>query len=131
MTSAPASAKSLTAAAPIPREPPVMSAALPASEIMIPPRDLRKQKPVAIDSSFLHRTTARRGNKILEQRLGKSVTRHTFRMPLNADHPIGIPGPLHAFDDSIRSFGRHTKVFSGSLNGLVVAAINPGHRSLI
>jgi hypothetical protein len=33
-----ACANNLTAAAPMPREPPVMTAALPASEIMMPPK---------------------------------------------------------------------------------------------
>jgi hypothetical protein len=32
----------LTAAAPMPREPPVMTAALPASEIMMPPKSPKR-----------------------------------------------------------------------------------------
>jgi hypothetical protein len=32
----------LTAAAPMPREPPVMTAALPANEIMMPPKSPKK-----------------------------------------------------------------------------------------
>src|ERR1700730_4216035 len=87
--------------------------------------------PVVKDSTFSHDCAAGRRDKIPEQRLGESVTGHTFGMPLDSDHPIGIAGPLDAFDDSIRSLGGHTKVFAGCIDRLVVAAINPCHRSLI
>src|SRR6267143_1901948 len=96
MTSAPACANNLTAAAPIPREPPVMSAALPASEIMWPPKlETENQKseksnqPTTSLSLLSDGLTGASGSyEILEKTLRKRVLRHALGMPLNADDPV-------------------------------------------
>src|SRR5208282_464731 len=101
MTSAPARANSLTAAAPMPLEPPVISAAFPASEIMSPPcSDSRNRRAVGPELRFRGGDLAGSpcsGNQLREQAVGQGVAAHALWMPLNAHDPIGVARPFHAF----------------------------------
>src|SRR6266436_2830891 len=124
MTSAPACAKSLTAAAPMPREPPVMSAALPASEIMIPPESFESKIFLAKNSNFQRDRAAGRGDEVTEQPLGKRIASHALRMPLNPEHPIRIAGPFDPFDDSIRRVRGDAQILSRLLNCLMMRTVD-------
>src|SRR5260370_24118325 len=132
--SAAACAKSLTAAAPMPREPPVMSAALPAREIMNPPRtETRKPKLETRTTTALRLvsddlTGARGRDEFFEEPLLKSILRrHQFRMPLDAHNPGRVACPLHCFDDFVRSQPRYTQIFTESANRLMMAAVDMYH----
>src|SRR6266403_5330346 len=109
MTSAPACAKSLTAAAPMPREPPVMSAALPAREIMKPPKletlksKFENMKRASLSFGRDGLMGARDDQEFFEEPLRKIILgRHPLRMPLEADNPVRVANPLHCFDDPVR-----------------------------
>ena len=45
-------------------------------------------------------------------------------MPLNANHPMGIAAPFDGFDDTVGSMSGDTQFFSGTINGLVMAAVD-------
>src|ERR1700687_4508662 len=136
MTSAPACANSLTAAAPIPREPPVISAALPASEIMIPPRIVTSEtqrskfeKRTARSRSFrtIRRTlnlwrhcSACSGHKFPEQPFRAAIAGHAFGMPLHAGHPVRVAGPLDAFHGPVAGARGNPKALDRLLDRLIM-----------
>src|SRR5580658_10552279 len=130
MTSAPACANNFTAAAPMPREPPVMSAAFPASEIMIPPRcDEYEErfKPVGPKLRFHGRDVACSlggSDQPRKQAIGQPVSPHAFRVPLNPNNPIGIAGPFHALHDAVRSLAGNAQLPSRLRDGLVMGAVH-------
>src|SRR4029077_1869042 len=124
ITSAPACAKSLTAAAPIPREPPVISAALPASEIIQSPTRFKKQNRTAEASRFLNNRAPRRGHEIAKQSFRKSIAKHTLCVPLNTDHPVCVARPLHTLNNPVGRVGRNTQILPRLPDGLVVRTVN-------
>src|SRR5437868_394204 len=137
MTSAPASANIFTAAAPIPREPPVIIAALPAGEIMKPPRKCgttkredRTRKCLKQSLGFVPYQLAGvagplgSGNKFCEQRARKPIARHALGMPLHTDDPARTALPFDGFDGAVGSMRSDCQVFSRHRNGLVMAAVD-------
>src|ERR1700681_3582121 len=93
----------------MPREPPVMSAALPASEIIKPPKlETRKsksenrnaKKPPAL---ALHGGGPRGFDQRAEKRRGEGVAGHPLGMPLHADDPVFMRLVLDGFDHTIGS----------------------------
>ncbi len=59
-------------------------------------------------------------DKLLKQALRERIIRHTLRMPLNSNNPVGIADPLHGFDGAIRSMSRDAKLFPRSVDGLMM-----------
>src|SRR5271170_7088202 len=107
MTSAPACANILTAAAPMPREPPVISAALPASEIMMPPKcpeenEQRNSKCGTLGLLYDRIVSAPgRGDEIANEPFRKSVAHHPLGMPLHAHHPVRVARPLDTLNGAV------------------------------
>src|SRR5712692_10221954 len=111
-----------------------MSAALPASEIMIPPRTNRQ---LSISEACPTKRTcqlnfvrersaiaARRAHKIREQPLRQGVSRHALRVPLNPNDPVRVARPFDALNGSVRSLRRNAKVFPRSVNCLMMATVD-------
>src|SRR5712692_2716874 len=63
-------------------------------------------------------------DKLAEQALRKRVAEHTLGMPLNANYPIRVTGPLDPFDCSVAGTGGHSEVVTGLVNRLVMAAVD-------
>src|SRR5450432_976499 len=130
MTSAPACANNFTAAAPMPREPPVMTAALPASEIMMPPKRVNSENSKIDEAEILgllHDRTARAANhlnKFGEQTLRQKIVGHALGMPLDADDPVCAADPLDALNGAIWGAGGDAEVFARLVDGLVVTAVD-------
>src|SRR5487761_377251 len=120
----------------MPRDPPVMSAAFPASEIMVLlnvmeenlycVRPLRMRKPLCDGAKIL---TANRGDtrcchKITKKRLRECIIAHSLRMPLHPGYPVRIAGPFHRFDHAIRRKSRHAQISSRLANRLMMRAVD-------
>src|SRR5262249_8731623 len=130
-----ACANSFTAAAPIPREPPVIKAAFPAKEIMIPPSEVKAFAGTALRAlscppgpsapCCLELGLARRADKVGKQFLRKRIVRQSLRMPLNANPPVFRRIEFHGFHNSVRAACRYLQSFSRLRDRLVVAAIDP------
>src|SRR5260370_14572154 len=83
------------------RKPPVMSAALPAREIIKPPRlETRKSKPRA---SAVRGGCAPGLHQRAEKRCGYRVTFHSFRIPLHARDPVFMLLLLDCVDHPVGS----------------------------
>jgi hypothetical protein len=65
-----------------------------------------------------------RRNEISEQPFRKGISEHAFRMPLHADDPVGIPGPLDRLYGPVGSMGGDLQAFSNALHGLMVRAVH-------
>src|SRR5215472_12275083 len=131
----------------MPRDPPVMSAALPASEIMIPPSMIRKSilvlyarrraKPglVAFGPQFPLTQSLRlacgypacvpRGaNEVAEQPLRQRLPCHPLRMPLHTRYPVRVSRPLDPLHNPIGRVACDREVAAWLLNRLVVRTVN-------
>jgi len=62
-------------------------------------------------------------DELPKQALRERIIRHALGMPLNANDPVGITGPFHAFHGAIRGVSRDAKLFA-RLVGLMMAAID-------
>src|SRR6266853_116372 len=106
----------------MPREPPVMSAALPASEIIKPPKsklEIRKPRPSAVRgccSRCLHQRA--------EKRCSKRVALHSFGVPLHSDDPMFVRLVLDSFDHPIGSNRGDAQAMAQIPDGLVVRSID-------
>src|SRR5437588_7931088 len=115
----------------MPREPPVIRAALPAREIMTPPiePENRNWKIETGNSSCLrlvrHGLVSRAcgRNELAEQALRKRILVHPFGMPLHTRNPVGIPDPFDPFDRAVRSARGNVQIPPWLLNRLVVRAV--------
>src|SRR5258708_32152414 len=116
-----AGAKSWTAAAPMRREPPVMSAALPAREIMNPPKT-RKYTNLRLVSDDL--TGACGSDELLEQALRKRIVRHALWMPLDSYNPVGIAGPLDRLINAVGGLCCDAGFFPGLVDRLMMTAVD-------
>ena len=62
-------------------------------------------------------------DEVTKKPLGKGVSEHALRMPLDAHDPVGVAGPLDAFDGSVRRMRRNAQIFARLCDGLVVRAV--------
>src|SRR5881275_767829 len=137
----------------MPREPPVMSAALPAREIMTPPignqkieigRSKLENQELSLAWSFRREPRPRNRNwpclrlvsdgraarvcgsgyKRAEQSLGKGVSKHTLGMPLHSGNPVGIARPLHTLDRAVGRARSDAQVLAWLLNRLMVRTVD-------
>src|ERR1700676_3407410 len=68
-----------------------------------------------------------RGNEVFKQSFRKGISEHAFGMPLHADDPVRIAGPLERLDGAVGSVRGDLQAFSYALHSLMVRAI---HRRL-
>src|SRR5208282_4148812 len=126
--SAPARAKRRTEAAPMPREPPVMSAALPAREIMNPSGRTKIEKRKSNNGlwarSALHCGLAGRDHELAEQCGGECVAFHALGVPLDADDPVRVAMPLDRFNDAVGSVCGDAQATAGRADGLMMRTVD-------
>src|SRR5260370_30801524 len=120
-----------------------MSAALPASEIIIPPgsdvreskNETRKASTEELSAPFATRRAlalfghpacrAERGpDQVGEQTFCGSITKHSLRMPLNADHPVRVASPLDAFDGAVVGVRRDPQAVTRRGDSLMMRAVD-------
>src|ERR1700674_3724682 len=115
----------------MPREPPVMSAALPASEIIKPPKlETRKSKPADRNSKkppvlVVQGGCARGLHQRAEKRRGEGVAGHPFGMPLHADDPVFMRLMLDGFDHTIGGQRSDSQAVPQIPAGLVMRGVYP------
>src|SRR6266436_404502 len=111
----------------MPREPPVMSAALPAREIMTPPKvETRKSK---LENRNRPTSAVRDGcagslPQCAKQRRCQRIALHSLRMPLYADDPVFVRLVLDRFDYTIGSNRGDAQAAAQIPDGLVMRSID-------
>src|SRR6478609_9408340 len=73
----------------------------------------------------------RRSHKGGKQSLGERVANHTLGVPLDADDPVGVAGPLNALNRAVGGICRDTEVLPRPVDRLVMAAVDCALRGLV
>jgi hypothetical protein len=106
-----------------------MSAALPASEIIIPPKkyEARNRKDSSCGSDLfcqLITSLATGSNEICEQAFRRRIAEHPLRMPLNANHPVSVASPLDSFHGTVIGTRGDSQVPTRRGHRLMMRAVN-------